>query len=159
MRKYITILLLLIGSTFLNALSKLSLTDIEPVDTEEKKLLKIRYYNNLTEEDHEATESMEDAIHFFNKLASTPDFYSFLTVTFSEVQSIQFAWQNGKWLVEITNTDKERVFRQRYATPEECVKMIETAYTGDPNKLDGFVDVPIMTKTLDEVLEEQDNNH
>lgn len=56
-------------------------------------------------------------------------------------------------LAEITNDSDERIYMQCYASAEECINMIKETYNGDSNKLEGLLPVPIMGKTLDDILE------
>lgn len=117
-------------------------------------VLDITYCNYETEEYIEEDATMEEAISYFRALVR--DYESFLTIGFNNTQVIQFVWEkNGKCLAEITNDGDERIYMQRYASTEECIDMIRYTYTGDPNTLPGFLPVPIMDKTLDEVLREQ----
>lgn len=116
-----------------------------------EKLVNISYCNYQTDELIEEDCTEKQAIDYFKKLPKTDD--SFISIGFNDKQVIQFVWErNGKCLAEITNDGLDRVFMQRYATVDECIEMIKTAYNGDPNNLQGFVPVPIMEKTLDEVL-------
>lgn len=115
------------------------------------KKLELTCYNSQTEEHIEKESSEDDAISYFTALPQAED--TFLTVVINEAQAIQFMWkEEGKCLVEITNDSEDMVFMQRYATAEEALEMLKTAYIGDVNNLKGFTPVPVMEKTLDEVL-------
>lgn len=115
------------------------------------KKLELTCYNSQTEEHIEKECSEDDAISYFSALPQAED--TFLMVVVNEAQAIQFMWvEEGKCLVEITNDSEDMVFMQRYATPEEALEILKTAYIGDVNNLKGFAPVPVMEKTLNEVL-------
>lgn len=120
-----------------------------------KIVLDITFCNYPTDEYIEKDCTMEETVNYFSELAE--DYESFLTIGFNNIQAIQFVWEkNGKCLAEITNDGNERIYMQRYASAEECKDLIISTYNGeDPNKLPGFLPVPVMEKTLDDVLREQ----
>lgn len=123
-------------------------------------LLSVRYHNYANYRNSLITGTIEkkcteeETIGYFREMPK--DNFSFLTITFSKTQAIQFAWQTEEnCLVEITNDGNDRIFMQRYASAEECIDIIKATYKGDPNKAEGFLPVPIMEKTLDDVLSEK----
>ena len=121
-------------------------------------VLDITYCNYTTNEYIEKDCTMEEAVNYFYQLSK--DTESFFTIGFSPTQAIQFVWdKKGLCLAEITNDGDERIYMQCYASTEACIDMIITTYTGDPNKLEGFFPVPIMEKTLDDVIQEREKWH
>lgn len=97
-------------------------------------------------------------IDLFDSLNWNTD--SFITVGISPTNAIQFMNEsNDKFLVEITNdTEEPIVFHQKFANKEECKEIITSVLKSeklDSTFLSTFYKVPIMTKTLQEVMSEE----
>lgn len=112
-------------------------------------------YNNNSDEKKMATNQIVD---LFDTLAWEDG--SFITIEISATNVLQFMNEGGdKFLVEITNeTDNPMTFHQKFATKEECKEIVNTVLNAkelDAVFLSTFYKVPIMTKTLKEVMAEQ----
>ncbi|WP_299883868.1 hypothetical protein [uncultured Lacinutrix sp.] len=95
--------------------------------------------------------SLSNAKDYFLALSDHKKSYIGFIDVYYEVIIFNFHKRN-KWLVEhlvVPNT----LHRQRYATNEDCIKLIEKVYQEyDISTFKGFEDVPIGEFTLDEIL-------
>jgi len=112
-------------------------------------------YNNYRAEKKMSTNQIVD---LFDIIAWEDG--SFITIEISATNVLQFMNEgNDKFLVEITNeSDNPMTFHQKFATKKECKEIVNTVLNAkelDAVFLSTFYKVPIMTKTLDEVIAEQ----
>lgn len=79
---------------------------------------------------------------------------AFLSFDLNPVNSFQVMCQDDdKFLAEITNDSNEMIFLQKYASKQEAAELIAHFYTtNDIATVSGFHEVPVTSKTLDQVL-------
>ncbi|OWK70938.1 hypothetical protein [Pedobacter sp. AJM] len=108
----------------------------------------------------------------YEKLSGTSDLYlnqlldlfgsmnwkegTFLYFEINNINVLQLSYENdNRFLIEITNDGDEMIYLQKYATYEEAVELIEYYFENEEiGSTIGFYEVPINTKTLDDILEE-----
>lgn len=73
---------------------------------------------------------LETTIVEFSQLSKLKD--SFIVLKTNKDEVIQFAWENNdkEWLVDVPIDMKEGKCLQRYASDEDCLKIITTIYKG-----------------------------
>ncbi|WP_346883958.1 hypothetical protein [uncultured Algibacter sp.] len=114
--------------------------------------MKINYNNPLTNQQQKELElNVSETIQLFNDLPFQED--SFLKLNDTNQEWIyRFIYTNNKWMVDHPVVQGV-VHKQRYATKNECVQLINGIYNQvHPDNLKDFIDVP-KEFTLDEMLE------
>ncbi|MDU1905486.1 MAG: hypothetical protein E6772_11950 [Dysgonomonas sp.] len=117
----------------------------EKVNEAGEKTLAITYCNYEKDTFIERYTTKIETIDFFKQLPRRDS--SFLTINITETEVIKFEWQthNRECLVEITDVENEKIYKQRYANYEECIELIKTIFTGNIHKASGFTSVTIMS--------------
>jgi len=82
------------------------------------------------------------------------DAFLYFPITGINLFQIMFHKEN-QFLVEITNDSNDMVFHQKYVSQSECKELIIKIFEKeslDSEILSGFYKVPIVSKTLDDVI-------
>lgn len=114
--------------------------------------MQINYYNPLTNyKEKEKELNISEVIQLFDSLPSQED--SFLKINDTDQELIyRFIHTKNQWMIDHPVV-QGTLHKQRYATKNECNKVINKIYKGVlPDKLNGFIDVP-KGFTLDDMLE------
>lgn len=113
--------------------------------------MKIVTYEDYTEYSGESELNIAQLLDLFEIMFWNES--TFLYFPINEVNLLQIiGFKNEKYLVEITNDSDDMVFLQKYASKEECKQLIIHHYNSTKINLKGFFEVPVNTKTLDEVM-------
>jgi len=117
----------------------------EKVNEAGEKTLGITYCNYEKDVFIEKYVTEIEAIDFFKQLPRRDK--SFLTINITETEVIKFAWQthNRQCLIEITDVENEKIYKQRYANYEQCIELIKTIFTGNIHKVSEFTSITIMS--------------
>jgi hypothetical protein len=101
--------------------------------------------------------SLEQTIDLFDSMNWKTSTFLYFPITDTNLFQIVYNNEN-KFIVEITNDSNEMIYHQKYAdkaTSKELIKEFFEKQTVDAESLKGFFKVPIMSKTLDEVMNEK----
>ncbi|GHS94642.1 hypothetical protein FACS1894207_3200 [Bacteroidia bacterium] len=115
---------------------------------------KIVTYEDYTQYSGESNLDIEQVIDLFDSMDWGKDAFFYFPITDVNLFQIMFHKEN-QYLIEITNDGDDMIYHQKYASWQECKKIIENIFEKDNLEsefLSGFYRVPILNKTLDEVI-------
>lgn len=116
------------------------------------KMLKRKVtYEDYQELSGESNLNLEEILDLFERLNWTKDTFMYFII--NEVNTLQIAFRStDKYLIEILNDSDGMVFPQKYATKQETISQIEYYYGTNEINTNGFYDVPVGNKTLDDII-------
>lgn len=108
-------------------------------------------YEDYQELSGESNLNLEEILDLFERLNWTKDTFMYFII--NEVNTLQIAFRStDKYLIEILNDSDGMVFPQKYATKQETISQIEYYYGTSEINTNGFYDVPVGNKTLDDII-------
>ncbi|MDR3287472.1 MAG: hypothetical protein LBT27_08510 [Prevotellaceae bacterium] len=102
--------------------------------------------------------SLEQTIDLFDSMNWNTAVFLYFPITDTNLFQIMYNNEN-QFLVEITNDSDDMIYHQKYAdkeTSKELIKEFFEKHKVDAESLTGFFRVPIMSKTLDEVMKDEE---
>lgn len=95
--------------------------------------------------------NLEQALEVFHNLEWSKN--TFLYFPINDINLFQIMWKNDRFLLEITDDSDDMVYLQKYVGYDECKSiLIHIFNTSEFQTLQGFYRVPVMTQTLDDVV-------
>ena len=116
-------------------------------------------YEDYTELSSESVLSLEQTLRLFDAMNWNGDAFLYFPIT--PVNLLQIAYEgDNRFLVEITNDSEDMIYHQKYASRQECREIISAMFERDvlnTEFMSNFYKVPIKSKTLDDVMNQERN--
>jgi hypothetical protein len=111
------------------------------------------------EYEEDVTLSLEEILELFDAMDWRNESFLYFPITPLNVLQI---WEEGenRFIVEITNDSRACIYHQKYVSQQECKDIISAMFEKDTLNaefLSDFYEVPVRTKTLDEIMKQKKN--